>query len=160
MFLRHTPLVKQKEEQLDKVRENLLENLKNIKIVNNFVLADLKSKNVRTEGEIKALPAKTLELVELKRHVEGKQNLYNFLLEKREETAISRAATIPNSKIIDKAFPDTTPIKPQPRTLQLFAILIGLAIPALFIFIAELLNDKVTTRLDIEKVTQHQSWVK
>jgi capsular exopolysaccharide synthesis family protein len=45
-------------------------------------------------------------------------------------------------------------VKPDKRSIQAMAILLGLAIPALFIFVSEVLNDKVTTRFDIEKITQ------
>ena len=37
--------------------------------------------------------------------------------------------------------------------IQILAVFIGLGLPALIIFIAELLNDKVTTRFDIERIT-------
>ncbi len=147
------PLVKQKDDQLEKIRENIIESLSNLKKVSNVISADLKNKNTKIISEIKSLPVKTLEFLELKRQVEGKQELYKILLEKREETSISRAATTPNSKIVEKAFPNLNPIKPIPRTIQLYAILLGIALPALLIFLAEISNDKVIDRNDIEKVT-------
>ncbi|MBK6937152.1 MAG: hypothetical protein IPH18_09945 [Chitinophagaceae bacterium] len=72
---------------------------------------------------------------------------------KKENTAISRASTISNSDIIDKAGPATSPVKPKKRTIQAIAVLLGILIPAIFIFISEVLNDKITTRFDIEKIT-------
>ncbi len=147
------PLVKQKDDQIEKIRENIIEGLSNLKKLSNVLLTDLKTKNALTKNSIKELPAKTLEYFELKRQVEGKQELYKILLEKREETSISRAATTANSKIVEKAFPNFTPVKPIPRTIQLYAILIGIAIPVLLIFIAEVSNDKIQTRSDIEKIT-------
>lgn len=58
-----------------------------------------------------------------------------------------------NSNILDKAFPSSTPVKPNRKTIQILAVLLGLGLPALFIFIGEVLNDKVSTRFDIEKLT-------
>ena len=49
----------------------------------------------------------------LKAQVDSKQNLYKFLQSKREETAISRASTISNSKVVDNAVPSLFPIKPN-----------------------------------------------
>ncbi|MGZ8525430.1 MAG: polysaccharide biosynthesis tyrosine autokinase, partial [Chitinophagaceae bacterium] len=62
--------------------------------------------------------------------------------------------TISNSSIIDKASASANPVKPDKRTIQLMSVLFGLALPALVIFLKEVLNDKVTTRLDVEKITQ------
>ncbi|MBK8698267.1 MAG: hypothetical protein IPN29_01385 [Saprospiraceae bacterium] len=77
--------------------------------------------------------------------------MYKFLQEKKEETAISRASTISSSGIIDKAFPNNNPVSPNRKAIQIMAVLIGLGLPALFIFVGEVLNDKVSTRFDIEK---------
>ena len=58
-----------------------------------------------------------------------------------------------NSQVVESAMPTSNPVKPSKRAVQMLAILIGLAIPSLIIFMKEVLNDKVTTRFDIEKIT-------
>jgi capsular exopolysaccharide synthesis family protein len=54
---------------------------------------------------------------------------------------------------VDKAYANKIPVEPNTRNIRLMAILIGLALPALIIFAMELLNDKVNTRYDIERLT-------
>jgi capsular exopolysaccharide family len=146
-------VVKQKEQQIEQLRKSLLENLRNLRSSYNSSIADLQKTSNSVESEIRLLPAKTRELLEIERQQQSKLALYKILMEKREETAISQASTISNSNIVDIAHPNITPVKPNPRSVQLMALLIGLALPALFIFILELLNDKVNTRNDIEKNT-------
>jgi capsular polysaccharide biosynthesis protein len=51
------------------------------------------------------------------------------------------------------AYPTNTPIKPNKRAIQLLAIILGLGLPAMYIFFLEIINDKVNTRHDIEKLT-------
>src|SRR5205814_1136893 len=68
-------------------------------------------------------------------------------------TTISQASTLSNSKVVEKSTPIFTPVKPNRRTVQLLAILAGIGLPALFIFLLEVVNDKVTTRYDIERIT-------
>ena len=113
-------------------------------------LHERSSENV---SQLKAMPAKMKKQAEIKRQVETWQNLYNFLQEQRAQTSISRASTIPNSVVAEQAYPTNTPIKPNRKAIQILAILLGIGIPALLIFIGEILNDKVTTRADIEKIT-------
>ncbi len=147
------PSVREQTALIEKLRVNILESLKNIKATINTSIGDLKQKKQTAESELRALPLKSQEYLEILRLVESKQDLYKILQTKREETAISKASNVSNSQIIDKAVVSIQPIKPNRRAIQIFAILIGLAIPVLFIFLNEILNDKITTRFDIERLT-------
>ena len=84
----------------------------------------------------------------------SKMGIYSYLMEKKLATTISQASTLSNSKVIEKSTPSSKPVKPNRRSIQLLAILTGIGLPALFIFMLEVVNDKVTTRFDIEKITQ------
>ncbi|MBN8687143.1 MAG: polysaccharide biosynthesis tyrosine autokinase [Chitinophagales bacterium] len=148
------PVVKEVDGQVEKLRTSIRENLRNIKAATGELVKDVKRRGLVGEEQLRAMPEKVKELAEIKRQVETYQGLFKLFTEKKEETAISMASEIPNSEIIDRSYPNSQPVSPQNRTIQLLAILIGLAIPALFIFVSEVLNDKVTTRFDIEKITQ------
>ncbi len=147
------PAIKELEGLIEKQRESVLENLKNIKLSYLQGIANVQGKAGKEESQAQSLPFKMKEVIELERQVTTKLALYSLLEAKREEAAITRASTISNSKIIDKASPSTVPVKPDKRMIQILAVFIGLGLPTLIIFIAEMLNDKVTTRFDIEKLT-------
>ncbi|HEX2845620.1 MAG TPA: polysaccharide biosynthesis tyrosine autokinase [Chitinophagaceae bacterium] len=150
----NNPSVKETEKIIEKQRQSLLENLKNIKQGYYGNIAKLRNNVDRQQGELKTLPSKIKELLEIQRQISTKLTLYSLLEGKGEETAIGRASTISNSTVIDMAQISTVPIKPQPQFIQILAIAAGLLIPILVVFVIELLNDKVTTRMDVEKVTQ------
>src|SRR5688572_5255558 len=147
------PAVRELEALIEKQRESVLENLKNIKFSYLQGIANVQGQAGKEESEAQSLPFKMKEVIEMERQVDTKLALYGLLEAKREEAAISRASTISNSKIIDKATASPVPVKPDKRMIQILAIFIGLGLPTLIIFVAELLNDKVTTRFDIEKLT-------
>lgn len=147
------PVVKEINEQIEKLRISLLENLSNIKRSFVKTIQTLRKTSGIAEDQLKSLPVKEKGFMDIKRQVENKQVLFNIMLQKREETALSRAATIENSQIVERAYVPASPIKPKKRSIQIMAILIGLAIPALFVFGGEVLNDKVSTRFDVEKIT-------
>jgi capsular exopolysaccharide synthesis family protein len=150
----NNPIVRQQEAQIEEMRKSLLENLINIRGAISSQLTAAKNKNDLAQRQIKQLPEKTRNLLEIDIFLEGKQNLYKFLTEKREETAISKASNIPDSDVLDSALVPGVPIKPNRKIIQLLAIVIGLGLPALYIFTMEVLNDKITTRYDIEKITK------
>ena len=152
MYLRLTHLWENKE-QIEMLRQSILESLSNIKRSYNKTIDAIEQNSSRSESQLKIIPYKAKEYYELKRQVDNKQVLVNVLQAKREETAISRASTIADVRIVEKAYVSNTPVKPNRRSIQLMAILIGIAVPALFVFGGEVLNDKVSTRFDIEKIT-------
>jgi tyrosine-protein kinase Etk/Wzc len=148
-----SPVLKETESQIEELRTKLVENLKNIKITLKNSIADLQRRSSIAQSSASQLPAKLQCLLVLERVLGSKKAIEEMLMQKRIETSISKASTIPNSRIIDEALPDNNPIKPNRRTIQMLAILIGLGLPALFIFILEVANDKITNRFDIEKLT-------
>jgi len=148
------PLIKQKESQIEEMKQRIIENLANIQSALTSQMGAAKNKNRDVQSQLKQLPEKTRYLLEIERNLEGKQTLFKFLGEKREETAITKASTIADSDVLDSALLPGGPIKPNRKTIHLLAIVIGLGLPALAIFFVEVLNDKITTRNDIEKITK------
>jgi tyrosine-protein kinase Etk/Wzc len=145
--------VRQKQEMVEKLRQNILENLRNIRGAYNSVISSLQTTITNAQSQIRLLPEKQQAMEEIDRELTGKLVIYNSLLEKREESAIVLASTISNIKVLQEAVPNPGPIKPNKRNIQLLSILVGIVLPTLFILALELLNDKVTTRFDIEKLT-------
>jgi tyrosine-protein kinase Etk/Wzc len=147
------PTVIEIEGQIEKSRQSILEALKNMQVAYGGAINVLKKKSETLQSELQDMPFKTKDLVEMERQINTKIALNALLQQKREEAAIGRASTISNSKIIDKAGASNSPVKPNKRAIQILAILVGIGLPAIIIFIGEVVNDKVSTRFDIEKIT-------
>ena len=150
---RTNPLVAAKEDQIEKLRQNILENLRNIRASYASSIGDLRRKNSTAQSGIRSLPEKQQRLLEIERQQATKQAVYNILLEQKERSSITLAATISNIRVVGRAMPNAAPVAPNRRNVQALAAFVGLMLPALLIFIIELLNDKVTTRGDIERIT-------
>lgn len=145
--------VKQKEELIDKLQKNILENLNNLRSAFTTAITNVEGVGGAAQSQLNLMPEKQKELTEIRRQLQGKLVIYNTLLEKREESAMALASTISNIKVLTEATPNSAPIKPNRRNTQLLAILVGVLLPGLFIFALEVLNDKVSTRYDIERLT-------
>ncbi|AYQ31751.1 polysaccharide biosynthesis tyrosine autokinase [Runella sp. SP2] len=131
------------------VRENV-NNQKNGLLVTRASLAGL---NKRFEGSISRIPRKEREFVTIQRQQNIKENLYLLLLQKREETALSYASTVTDSRLVDKPYATPAPIKPNTKVIYLVALLLGIVVPAAVMNIRELLNDRVQSRKEIESET-------
>jgi tyrosine-protein kinase Etk/Wzc len=147
------PKVKQKEDMIERLRINIFESIRNLRRSIGVSIVRLRDINGKVLAQVRSLPLKEQKLMEIKTQQETKQTVYNLLLEKREQTAISLAGTISNMKVIEEASLSSDPVKPNPNTIYLISFVVGLALPALFVFGLEVLNDKITSRGDIEKVT-------
>ncbi|MCR6722478.1 MAG: polysaccharide biosynthesis tyrosine autokinase [Chitinophagaceae bacterium] len=148
------PAVREIESLIEQQRQSVLENLKNIKVTYLDAIGQIRRNTDNERTHLKALPGKMKELLDVDRQINTKLALYSLLEGKREEAAIERAATTSNSTIIDQAGENRTPVKPNKNMIQLIAIVLGIGIPAAILFIAELMNDKIQTRNDIERMTE------
>ena len=115
--------------------------------------ADLDREANRYSRRISEAPGQEREFVSIARQQEIKAGLYLMLLQKREENAITLAATANNAKIIDDAIADDAPVSPKGRMIYLIALVLGVGIPVGVIYLLELTKFKIEGRSDVEKLT-------
>ena len=150
----NNPLVLNISSQLENLRLNILENISNIQGNLQITKRNLQASSSQFESRIQQVPAIERELLEINREQGIKQGLYLYLLEKREEAALSLAATAPSSRVIDAAMGSIFPVSPKSRLIYIIAFLMGLGVPLGFIYVKELLNDKVQDKQGVERVTK------
>ena len=115
--------------------------------------ADLDREASRFSRRISDAPSQERQYVSIARQQEIKAGLYLMLLQKREENAITLAATANNAKIIDDAIADTIPVSPRGRITYLIALILGVGIPVGIIYLINLTKFKIEGRSDVEKLT-------
>ena len=115
--------------------------------------ADLDREANRYSRRISEAPGPEREFVSIARQQEIKAGLYLMLLQKREENAITLAATANNAKIIDDAIADDAPVSPKRKMIYLIALVLGVGIPVGVIYLLELTKFKIEGRSDVEKLT-------
>lgn len=115
--------------------------------------ADLERQARKFESRISSAPQQEKEFLSIARQQEIKAQLYIMLLQKREENAITLAATATNGRIIEEALPDKDPVSPKKKMVALAALIIGLGIPVGFVYLRDLLKYKIENREDVERIT-------
>ena len=105
------------------------------------------------EGRISNAPQQEKEFLTIARQQEIKAQLYIMLLQKREENAITLAATATNGRIIEQALPDKDPVAPKKKMFLLVALILGLGIPVGIIYLIDLLKYKIENAEDVQKLT-------
>jgi tyrosine-protein kinase Etk/Wzc len=148
------PIMQAIDDQIRSVKLNLSENILTLQNSLAITRKQLENQNARIESTIRTIPGKERKLVDITRQQAIKNNLYTFLLQKREETALSYASAVSDSRIIDRARSKNEPISPSKLKIFLLFGIFGLTIPFGVIFIKNLLNNKISNRQEIEKATK------
>ena len=140
-------------EQLKNLRNNILENLKNIRSSVEITRRSLLAKSGMVGSKIQNVPVIEREYIEITRQQETKQSLYLYLLQKKEESALSLASAVSNTRTID---PPTSqgPVSPNRTNTMAYSILMGLFIPFLGLYIKNLITNKIEFRREVEKLTR------
>ncbi|WP_158828561.1 GumC family protein [Mucilaginibacter lacusdianchii] len=111
--------------------------------------SQLQSFNNKYESSIRDIPVQERQFVDMKRQQSIKENLYVYLLQKREELALSYASSFSDARIVDQA--NVGDIKwPRKSLVAVIALLAGLGIPFFIIYFRNSFNNKITSRRDIE----------
>lgn len=118
-----------------------------------IVKSDLEREANRFSRRISDAPGQERQYVSIARQQEIKAGLYLMLLQKREENAITLAATANNAKIIDDPVADGGPVSPKPRMIYIIALIVGVGLPVAIIYLVGLTKFKIEGRGDIEKLT-------
>lgn len=135
--------------QINDVRGSILESLQNITKNLKLQQNSLQQKNQQYTQFLSSLPHKERVMQEIKRKQSITEGLYLYLLQKREETAISASAA---NKSVYKPMDSAEgygPVQPNVLYIMSYSVLLGLVIPVGLIRLRFLLNDKVTGRNDI-----------
>ncbi len=105
------------------------------------------------QGNLASVPQKEKEIIDIQRQQSIKETLYTYLLNKREETALQLAIQEANIRVVEQPFGSLNPIAPRRMVINCAALLIGLLLPFVVLYLMNLLNMGVRGRKDIEQFT-------
>lgn len=129
----NSPVLGALNRQIAKLTPSIMENINSLRANLNAGKEKLETANTRFMGILRSVPGKERALVEVSREREIKNNIYTFLLQKREETALAYAAAISDSRIVDAAESSPVPFSPKRMTVLAMAIIAGIVIVAAII---------------------------
>ena len=147
------PTVIKMDQQIASLKTTLITNLERLKSNLNIQKRDLDSHKGIMDTKIEKIPVQERQFKVIARQQKIKEELYLYLLQKREETAISLSATEPNARVIDAAKASHIPVAPKKKIMYLVAFIIGILIPFGTIYLKDLLDTKIKSRLDLEGKT-------
>lgn len=129
----------------------IIKSIENAQIDSDNKIEMFENRNHINRTNLNSIPNIEKGLLEIKRQQSIKESLYLYLLQKREETAISLVVTVPNSRIIDSAINlRSNPVSPKEQNVYAIAFLLGISLPFGLIYLITQLNDKIISEDFIE----------
>ncbi len=113
----------------------------------------LKNLMSQYEDVLKTLPENERRFIELKRRFIINEKIYSYLLEKKVEASIAKAATISKNRVIDSAIEPTYPVKPKKPIILILGGFLGLFFGVMYTYLRDFLNDTIQSDEDIRKIS-------
>lgn len=141
-------------DEIKSVHSAIVNSLGNVKQAYRIAKTDAETHLGVSNSQIRAIPQQEKGLLERARQQQIKENLFLFLMQKREETNISIASISEKAKIVISPRKGGTPIAPNANTILLVAFVIGLLVPVVVIYIRGFLQTQVADRGELERLSK------
>lgn len=147
------PLQSQLAQRVRNTKEALKETLNGVIRANNLARTENLAQIRTVNAQATALPVTERQLLGIERKFKLNDELYTFLLEKRAVAQIQKASNTTDNEIVDPPKPSFLPVKPKTKIIYFFALIAGIGIPFLWIYIVDALNNKIKNEEDIKEIT-------
>ncbi|MFY7814709.1 MAG: GumC family protein, partial [Chryseobacterium taeanense] len=145
------PAVIEMNREIASLKDIIRDNIREQKDAVNATISQLKNQINTSNNVIEKVPGQSKIYRGIERQQNLKEQLFLFLLQKREENAINLSVDVPKAKIVNPAYTDDIPVSPKKDIIILGAFLLGLFIPFAAFYLIFLLDDKIYTKDDIKE---------
>ena len=144
------PVVEELNNSLNAMKQSIIRAVDNMIVSINVRRNDALARESRARVRVASIPTKERQMLSIERQQKIKESLYLFLLNKREENALSQAMVDNNARVIDGASGPSGPISPDRNKYILLGLLLGLAVPGTVFLMIMFLDTKIHSRKDIK----------
>ena len=145
------PIVTGLDMQLREMKESIREAVGNVENGLEIKINTLERENLSVDKRLTSVPAQEKQYRAIARQQELKENLFLFLMQKREEAEIAKLVYVPTAKIIEDPDAGEGPVSPRKAMLLLVGLMLGIGLPAGIVLVRDMLDNKVRSIEDIER---------
>lgn len=144
------PIVTDMNQALELSRQAIVRSVDNAIASLKIRIKNMKAQEARSAQRLSAVPQHEKYMLSVERQQKVKEQLYVYLLQKREENALAQSITESNARLIEAAKGPAGPISPNGMQYYLIAVVIGLGGPLAVMVLSLMLDTRIRNRKDIE----------
>lgn len=149
----NSPAVRDADRQITSLRSTLLSSVHNYISTLELQLSRARGNEAALSGRLSTVPEAEKKGLDIKRQQELKSNLYVYLLNKREEVSLQMAISEANVRLVEEPLGPAGPVDPRRSMILLIGLLIGLALPAIILYLRHMFDVTINGRRDLELAT-------
>lgn len=146
------PNVIELKEKIKKLKQNILVYLNNTRNASYKIIENLKTEVASYSAQIKTIPVKQRDILNIQRKVAVNEGLYTFLLEKRANIKIARASIVPEIKVIDSPR-NVGVVSPEKENTMYTYLIIGIVISLAVVIIKVMFFTTIQTLEELKEKT-------
>ena len=146
----NNPVVLELNNSLRSMKQSIIRAVDNLIVSLDVKRQDASARERRAQGRVLSIPRKEREMLSIERQQKIKESLYLYLLNKREENALSQAMADNNARVIDSADGPAGPVAPNRNRMLALGVLSGLALPGVVFLCILFMDTRVRSRKEIE----------
>ncbi|MET3035622.1 polysaccharide biosynthesis tyrosine autokinase [Chryseobacterium sp. NRRL B-14859] len=147
------PAVIEMNKEITSLKNIVRDNIRQQKATIQASIAQINGQISANTGMIEKVPGQSKVYRGIERQQNLKEQLFLFLLQKREENAINLSVNVPKAKIVNPAYTIDAPVSPKKMIILLAAIVLGLLIPFVIFYLFFIWDDKIYSRSDVTERT-------
>lgn len=147
------PRLRELSQQISLMKKNILSSLESAIRQQQVVVSEMRRQFGASESKLGKIPEQERRYRQILRQQSIKEQIYLFLLQRREETSIMLANATPKGVTIDEAYALKEPVSMRRRNVYLIALCLGLMIPPVVLFIRKKLRNRFSDRSELESLT-------
>jgi uncharacterized protein involved in exopolysaccharide biosynthesis len=145
-------ILKNLESQITDTRKTISDYIAGYRRNAGVVQKESQRKVNQIQGKISSIPTYAKEYINIKRQQGVKEDLYLYLLKKKEEASVAYASNVVDNKVIAPAFVPDKPVSPKKSIVFIGFIAVGLILTSAYIYFKYFLNPSVLSKREIEQV--------
>lgn len=144
------PVVEELTKNLNAMRQNIIRAVDNLIVAIDVKLNAARNRAGQAQMRVANIPTQQRQMLSIERQQRIKEELYLYLLNKREESALSQASTETDARVLDPAAGSDNPVSPNGRMMIMAGVMKGLALPAVVLLLLLFFDTRIRNRKDIE----------